>query len=117
MSNLRTTPSAEELTPELKQALVEIGAIIPTTAAEVALVENKFNSALPKAEVSAAFDAVLRMMDGDRSSKGFIKPIALPAAGDYELAMAARNGHALDAETLAKIEADVAKATRKHDKP
>jgi len=115
MPNPRTTQSADELTPELKTALVEIGAIIPTTAAEVALVENKFTAALPKPEVNAAFDAVLRMMDGDASSEAFIKPSAVSAVGDYELALAARNGNALDAETLAKIEADVAQATRKPD--
>lgn len=116
MPNPRTKQSADELTPELKQALVEIGAIIPTTAAEVALVGNKFTAALPNSEVNAAFDAILRMMDADASTDTFIKPVVMSVVDDYELAMAARNGHALDAETLAKIEADVARATRKPDK-
>lgn len=116
MPNPRTNQPADELTPELKQALVEIGAVIPTTAAEVALVENKFTTALPKTEVNAAFDTVLRMLDSDASSEAFIKPVAMSASGNHELALAARNGVTLDADTLAKIEADVAHAIQKPNK-
>ena len=116
MPNSRTPQSDDELTPELKQALVEIGAIIPTTAAEVALAENKLAAAPSKAKMNAAFDAVLRMIDNDTTSEAFVHSVAVPAEADYEFAMAARNGVVLDAETLAKIEADVARATQKPDK-
>ena len=106
--------SADEMTPALRKALVEIGAVIPTTPQEVKLAEAQLGPEPPRSEVDAAFVAVLHALDDTKSSKPFMQlDESVVAAADNELAMAARNGTELDAETLAQIERDVAAVTRK----
>ena len=108
-----TTEPDDELTPELKRALVEIGAIIPTTTEEVELAEAQYTSEPSSAKVNAAFEKVLFLLAEEAPAEGFIQlPTVTASTTGCELAMAARNGGELDADTLAKIEQDVARATQ-----
>lgn len=106
--------SADEMTPALRKALVELGAVIPTTPQEVKLAEAQLGPEPLRSEVDAAFADILHALDDTQSRKPFMQiDEILIAAADSELAMAARNGTELDAETLAQIERDVAAAIRK----
>ena len=110
--------SADEMTPALRKALVEIGAVIPTTPQEVKLAEAQLGTEPLRSEVDAAFAAVLHALDDRESSRPFMRLDESDiAASNNELAMAARNGTELDAKTLAQIERDVAAVTRKAPQP
>ncbi len=114
MPDSNTPHSADEMTPALRKALVELGAAIPTTPQEVRLVEAQLSSEPSRSEIDAAFATVLHALDDSKSSKPFMQlDDAVVSAADDGLAMAARNGSELDATTLAQIERDVASATRK----
>lgn len=114
MPDSHSTQPDDELTPVLRKALVEIGALIPTTSEEVQLAEAHLGSEPTRAEVADAFENVQRLLHGKADSPAFMRlDESIVVSADNELAMAARNGTALDAETRAKIEQDVAAATRK----
>ncbi len=106
--------SADEMTPALRKALVESGALIPTTAEEVELAEAHLTRAVTRQEVDAAFAKLEAALDDDSPVSSFMRlDESVVSPTDGGLAMAARNGTELDAETLAKIEASVARATHK----
>jgi len=111
-SNLKQT--AAEMTPALRKALVELGASIPITPQEVELANAQLGSEPSRSEIETAFEAVLHAIDETQPSRPFMRlDEAFVGLADNELAMAARNGGDLDAETLARIERDVADAIRK----
>ena len=106
--------AADELTPALRKALVELGAIIPTTPEEVELAEAHLTDGTTHEEAEASFKKLEQILDDDSLAPAFMhldESVASPT--DCGLSMAARNGDELDAETLARIEESVARATRK----
>jgi hypothetical protein len=114
MSNEIKKHPADEMTPALRKALVESGALIPTTPREVRLAETRGECHLTQKEISESFAQLEKALDGASSDPAFMRldeSVTAPAGNG--LAMAARNGDALDAETLAKIEESVNRATRK----
>lgn len=115
MSESQPKQTADEMTPALRRALVEIGAVIPTSIQEVKLAEAKNGPEPGSGEIEAAFDAVLYALDSTESTKPFIRlDESFSAASSNNLALAARNGNELDAKTLAQIESDVANALNKN---
>lgn len=115
MSESQPKQTADEMTPALRKALVEIGAVIPTSIQEVKLAEAQNGPEPERAEVEAAFDAILYALDSTESNKPFIRlDESFSATSSNNLALAARNGGELDAETLAQIEIDVANALNKN---
>ena len=114
MPNENPKHSADEMTPALRKALVESGALIPTTPAEVELAEAHLTRHVTAQEVDAAFAQLQKALNDTSPDPAFMQldESVIPPA-DSGLAMAARNGDKLDAETLAKIEESVARATRK----
>jgi len=107
-----TSISAEDgISPSLRKVLIEVGALIPTTPQEVEIAEARLNSDLPAEVVSAAFAKLEQMIDDESPSTPFMsfrEPIII--SEECGLAMAARNGAALDPETLQRIEESVAQA-------
>lgn len=114
MSNEIPKHSADEMTPALRKALVESGALIPTTAEEVKLAETHLTRNVTPQEVEAAFTKLEAALDDTAPVPLFmhLDECVVPMP-ESDIAMAARNGAELDAETLAKIEECVARATRK----
>lgn len=109
-----TPHPGDEMTPALRKALVESGAVIPTTPSEVKLAEKHLKRRVKPNEVEAAFARLEKALDNIAPILEFMqldKCVMPPAEGG--LSMAARNGGELDAETLAKIEESIARATRK----
>jgi hypothetical protein len=102
------------MTPALRKALVESGVVIPTTPTEVDLAEARLTRKVTPKEVEAAFARLEKALDELSPAPAFMRldECVIPPA-DRGLAMAARNGSELDAETLAKIEETVVRATRK----
>lgn len=118
MPDSNAQPPSDEMTPALRKALVELGAVIPTTPQEVKLVESQLGPEPTRSEIDAAFESVLHVLEDSNSDKPFIHlDESVVDATDNMLAMAARNGSELDEETLAKIERDVAAAIRKPAQP
>ena len=104
---------SEEITPALRNALVELGAVIPTTPEEVQLTELDVAEDTEREELDAAFDRLKRQLAGDLPASAFLNVAQTNTVSEESgLARAARKGGELDAETLAKIEADLAKAKR-----
>ena len=109
--------TADELTPALRKALVELGTIIPTTPDEVALAEAHLTDGTTPEEVEASFKKLEQILD-DSLAPAFMRlDESVVSPTDCGLSMAARNGDELDAETLARIEESVARATRKTPRP
>jgi hypothetical protein len=106
--------STDELSPTLRKALIECGAIIPTAEDEVLLAERQHKVKLTRAEVEAAFKQLENALDDPGNDITFARPSeSLLALNREDLAMAARNGAELDDETRAKVDASVEKALRK----
>jgi hypothetical protein len=113
MSDPHLPQNNDELTPVLHRALVEIGALIPTTPEAVELAETHVVLNSPPTEVSKAFERVLGLLNGTSKQPPFMRlDDCVAPLTEERLALAARKGRELDAETLAKIERDVAEATR-----
>lgn len=105
------------MTPALRKALVETGAIIPTTPGEVRLAQSALARYPNQQEVDAAF-VKLEQALGDTSPAPFMQlnDCVAPSA-DGGLSMAARNGEELDPDTLARVEESIAQAARKSSQP
>lgn len=106
--------SQDEMTTALRKALVECGAIIPITPDEVELAQRHLTPTPTPNQVDAAFARLEATLNDGRITLSFMNLddcVVPPTNGG--LAMAARNGTELDAETLAKIEKSVSDATRK----
>lgn len=114
MTKKNENESADDLAPELRKALVECGAIIPTTSEEVALVEKRAKSKLTAAQIDAAFGKLEEAIDKPDEDLSFVKLNAsiLEPRTD-EMSMAARNGCEIDDETRAKIDETVEKILKK----
>ena|SRR5216684_745708 len=114
MPNENPKHSADEMTPALRKALVESGVVIPTTPSEVELAEAHLRRNVTPQEVEAEFARLEKALDDITAAPAFMRldECVIPPA-DSGLGMAARNAGGLDAETLAKIEESVARATRK----
>ena len=114
MPNENPKYPGDEMTPALRKALVESGAVIPTTPSEVKLAEAHLTGNVTRLQVEAAFARLEKALDDIAPAPAFMRldECVMPPA-DGGLAMAARNGGELDTETLAKIEESVARATRK----
>src|SRR5262245_38167468 len=114
MANEIPKHTADEVTPALRKALVESGAIIPTSPEEVTLAENHLTRTVTPQEIAEAFSKLEAALDETSPPSPFMQldECVVPPTGDG-LAMAARNGVELDADTLAIIEDVVAHAKRK----
>lgn len=106
--------SADEMTPALRRALVESGALIPTTPEEVELAEAHLTRDVTRHETETAFAKLEATLDDTSPASPFMRldDCVVPAT-ESDFAMAARNGTELDAETLARIEESIARVTRK----
>jgi hypothetical protein len=103
-----------DLPSELCKALIECGAVIPTTPEEVALAERQHKVKASPAQIEAAFKKLELALDNPTDDLSFAKiNDALQTIQNEDLAMAARNGTELDEETRAKIEESVQKTLRK----
>jgi hypothetical protein len=114
MTNDNSQQPPDEMTPALRKALVECGAIIPITPEEVFLAEKQLSIDAEASHVDSAFKALEDALDDPSKDLSFMRlddSVAPQKGGD--LAMAARNGDELDEETRAKIEESVRKALRK----
>jgi len=104
----------DELPPALRKALIECGAVIPTTPKEVLLAERQQKTKASPDQVEAAFQKLELALDDPTDDLSFAKiNDALLTMQNEDLAMAARNGMELDEETRAKIEESVQRALRK----
>jgi hypothetical protein len=104
----------DDLPSELRKALIECGAVIPTTPEEVLLAERQHKVKAPPVQIEAAFKKLELALDDPTDDLSFAKlNDPLLTMQNEELAMAARNGTELDEETRAKIEASVQKTLRK----
>ena len=115
MSSQSTHQPNDDLTPEIRKALVEIGAVIPTTVAEVALAERHLDCQVSLSQIDASFAQIEQMLAW-QSSPNTGAPVmryTTNAASCTGLALAARNGTEIDEATRAIIEADIAEATNK----
>ncbi len=112
MPNETPMHSADEMTPALRKALVESGAIIPTTPEEVELAESHLTRGVTRQEVEAAFAKLEASLDDIKPAPPFMRLDACVMLSTEELALAARNGKPLDAETMAKIEDSVSRVMR-----
>jgi hypothetical protein len=106
------------MTSSLRRALVESGVVIPTTLEEVKLAESNCAREVSRDELDASFAKLEQALDGNAPEHSFmhLHQCVMPSTEDG-LALAARNGKPLDAETLAKIEDDVSGVIRKPRKP
>lgn len=113
MTKKNENESVDDLAPELRKALVECGAIIPTTSEDVALVEKNIKSKLTSAQIDAAFGKLEEVL-GKPEDLSFVKlnsSILQPQSD--EMSMAARNGCEIDEETRAKIDETVERILKK----
>jgi len=110
MSNDNPKETNDELTAALRKALVEIGALIPTSPEEVELAEKHLTDGTTAEQVEASFRKLEEILDDDLVTSPFMQlheSVALPAEGC--VSVAARHGPPnLGRETLAKIVDDVA---------
>ena len=104
----------DDLATELRRALVECGAIIPTTPEEVALAEKHQKLDLSPTQIDIAFGELEKAINNPEVDLSFVKLNAsiLPIETG-ELSMAARNGCEIDESTRAKIEETVNKILEK----
>ena len=111
MSNSSSPLPEDILSPELRKALVEIGAMIPTTAAEVALAERHLDLQVSESQIDASFSEIQELVKSRSQPKPAVryKTGAVAATG---LALAARKGAQIDEATRAKIEADINQANQ-----
>jgi hypothetical protein len=110
MSRKAQDSAGEELTPEIRKALVEFGAHIPTTPEEVELAEAHLTLKLS----SAQLDEAVARIEKKNSNSATLSFICLtkstpPTDG---LALAARNGKKFTPETIKKIESSIDLAAR-----
>ena len=114
MRNKHPHGAKEDLPPELRKALIECGAVIPTTPEGVLLAEQQHIVKMSPAEIDAAFKKVELALNDPADDLSFAKANdALVTIQNEDLAMAARNGEDLDEETRAKIEESVQRVLRK----
>ena len=113
MPNENSKHSGDEMTPALRKALIESGALIPTTPNDVVLAQRLIDSRVSPEIIAAAFARLERLIDDAETNSTFIK-IDGPMVSDGLQSMAARNGEELDAETLAKLDQAITEAI---DKP
>lgn len=115
MSNEPFHQTTDEITPKLRKALVEIGAVIPTTAADVTLAERHLDCQVSQSQIDASFAQIERMLAPQSAPRAATPSVRYKtnAASSMGLALAARNGSEIDEATKAKIEADIAQATQK----
>lgn len=110
MKNKHPHEATDDLPPELRKALIECGAIIPTTPEEVLLAERQHKAMISPAEIDAAFKKLELALNDPTDDLSFAKVNdVLVTMQNEDLAMAARNGEELDEETRAKIEKSVQK--------
>lgn len=106
--------STDELPSDLRKALIECGALIPTTPEEVEVVEKQLEIRATPAQINAAFSELEKALDDPTSEINFVKlSESISLMKNEELAMAARNGNELAEETRAKIEKSVDNALKK----
>lgn len=106
--------STDELGPKLRKALIECGAIIPTTEEEVLLAERQHKVKVTPSQIDAAFRKLETALDDPTTEVSFAHPNeSLLTRNHEDLSMAARNGDELDEETRAKVEATVERVLRK----
>ena len=106
--------NSDDLPSELHKALIECGAVIPTTPEEVLLAERHHKAKTSPEQIEAAFQKLEMALEDPADDLSFAKVNdVLITMQNEELAMAARNGQELDETTRAKIEASVEKVLRK----
>ena len=106
--------STDELPSDLRKALIECGALIPTTPDEVEVAEKQLEIRATPAQINAAFSELEKALDDPASEICFLKlSETLSVLRNEDLAMAARNGNELAEETRAKIEKSVDDALKK----
>ncbi|WP_395741687.1 hypothetical protein [Prosthecobacter sp.] len=115
MSSQSTNQSNDDLRPEIRKALVEIGAVIPTTVSQVSLAERHMDCQVSQSQIDASFAQIEQMLTWQSSAKTAVPVMryTTDAASFTGLALAARNGSEIDEATRSKIEADIADANRK----
>jgi len=95
----------DDLPVELHKALIECGAVIPTTPEEVALAERHLKTKVLPSQIEAAFSKLEESLDKPGDNLDFVKMNPIAVLYDTPgLALAARNGTELDEETKAKID-------------
>jgi hypothetical protein len=100
------------MTPALRKALIESGALIPTTPTEVRLAQRFLTESLTPDQIDAAFSKLDSMLETDSPAPPFIElDEPLPSPGGQGMASAARNGSELSESLLARIDEDVDRAT------
>ena len=106
--------STDEFPSDLRKALIECGALIPTTPDEVLLAERQLKVRTTPAQIKAAFSELEKALDDPNTEISFVRlDDSISVVKNQDLAMAARNGTELGDETRAKIEDSVDKALRK----
>ena len=111
MSNSSSPQSEDIISPDLRKALVEIGAMIPTTAAEVTLAERLLDWQVSESQIGKSFLQIQELLKGSSRPKSVVryKGGAVATTG---LALAARKGTQIDETIRAKIEADITQANQ-----
>jgi hypothetical protein len=106
--------STDELPSDLRKALIECGALIPTTPEEVEIAEKQLEIRATPAQINAAFSELDKALDDPITEIKFVKlNRSLSVSRDEDLAMAARHGNDLAEETRAKIEKSIDDALKK----
>ena len=114
MTKKNPQESTDELPPELRKALIECGAVIPTTPDEVLIAERQHQIKTAPAQIDTAFRKLEKALADPTTDLSFAQlNDSLKMPKNEDLAMAARNGSELDEETRAKIEGSITKALRK----
>ena len=114
MNKKNPQESTDELPSDLRKALIECGALIPTTPDEVQVVEKQLELRATPAQINAAFIELEKALDDPITELRFVKlSESLSVLRNEDLAMAARNGNELAEETRAKIEKSVHDALKK----
>jgi hypothetical protein len=104
----------DELPSDLRKALIECGALIPTTPNEVEIAEKQLEIRATPAQINASFREIEKALDDPTTEIEFVKlSESLSVLRNEELAMAARNGNDLAEEIRAKIEKSVNNALKK----
>jgi hypothetical protein len=110
MTNRTANESIDDLPTELRKALVESGAVIPTSPEEVVLAEKHFRIKTVPSEIDAAFNKLEEAFNNPDDDLSFIKlSTSFMTLKNEDLAMAARSGTEIDDETRAKIEETIKK--------
>jgi len=114
MNKKNPQESTDELPSTLRKALIECGALIPTTPDEVEIAEKQLEIRATPAQINAAFSELEIALDDSTSEINFVKlSESISGMKNEELAMAARNGNELAEETRARIEKSVDNALKK----